>query len=59
MIAEIVGQSAYPLLRIFVSSQKPPPTPGPPLSPPPLPTFPRPGMPEPPMSRLSERLSHN
>jgi len=49
MIAEIVGQSAYPLLRIFVSSQKtPPPT---------LPTFPHPGMPEPPMSRLRETLA--
>jgi hypothetical protein len=50
MIAEIVGQSAYPLLRIFVSSQNPPP---PSLGPP----LPRPGMPEPPMSRLRETLA--
>jgi hypothetical protein len=40
MIAEIVGQSAYPLLRIFVSSQKTPPPSGPPGGPPPCPPSP-------------------
>lgn len=49
MIAEIVGQSAYPPYCVSLYLLK--------KHPPPLPTFPHPGMPEPPMSRLQETLA--